>query len=61
MVTLSDKIFPFGFSGHSLEGNELEIVEDGETLVRSPAICAKHPPGPNQARLSKPGFHAATA
>ena len=42
MDTLSDQIFSFGYSGHSLEGNELEIAADGETLVRSLAICLKH-------------------
>lgn len=42
MVTLSDQFFPSGFSGHSLEGNELEIAADGETLVRSLAVCSEH-------------------
>lgn len=39
MVTLSDKKFPYGSSGHILQGNELKIAEDGEILVRSPAVC----------------------
>ena len=39
MVTLSDKKFPYGSSGHALQGNEIKIAKDGEILVRSPAVC----------------------
>ncbi len=39
MVTLSDQGFPYGASGHILQGNELKIAKDGEILVRSPAVC----------------------
>ena len=39
MVTLSDQRFPYGTSGHILQGNELKIAKDGEILVRSPAVC----------------------
>ncbi|MXW32876.1 MAG: o-succinylbenzoate--CoA ligase [Rhodothermaceae bacterium] len=39
MVTLSDKKFPDGSSGHTLQGNEIKIAQDGEILIRSPAVC----------------------
>jgi len=40
MVTLSNKSFTLGTSGHVLQGHELKIASDREILVRSPAICS---------------------
>ncbi len=40
MVTLSDQTFPIGSSGRLLQGNELKIAQDGEILLRSPAVCS---------------------
>ncbi len=40
MITLSDHTFPIGSSGRLLEGNELKFTDDGEILLRSPAVCS---------------------
>ena len=42
MVTLSGKKFPYGSSGHTLQGNEIKIAKDGEILIRSPVVCLGH-------------------